>query len=1115
LGLTPQISADGAHFSFAEFAGNARKTSGSYYTPDSLVQCLLDSALDPVVEEAIKGKTGAEAEKAILALKVCDPAVGSGHFLVGAAHRLARHLARVRALAQGESEPSPLLYQHALRDVIGRCLYGVDVNPMASELCRVSLWLEALEPGKPLSFLDHHIRVGNSLLGTTPTLIAAGLPDDAFTAIEGDDKRACTALKKRNKQEREGQMDMLHLMVAEPEAEYNSIAARTRGLDDAPDDTIGDVLRKAEQFQELVVSPEYQHRQQVADAWCAAFVWIKQERAPIPPLTTDTILRLKTDSKALSSTQHSEVERLSNQTQFFHWYLAFPEVFVNGGFDSVLGNPPWERIKLQEKEWFANRSPEIADAGTANDRRARIAALKSAGDLLYLEFAQAIRAADAEAHLIRDTGRFPLSSHGDINTYSIFTELGLSLVSPMGRMGIICPSGIATDSSNETLFGFLMAKSRLISLFDFQNSEGLFPTVYWRMKFCLLTAAGAQYTERSAQFIFYATDVADIGDQSRRYELTAEDLRSLNPRTQTCPILRTSRDRSLLIKLYKSGGLVIPLRPTEEDWSLQLYRMFGTSSHSDLFLDAGAEVFRDASPTWDGQLVSVKGRFLKLYEGKMFNLYSHRFAHSVTTENVLRPGQPEIIADGLHQECLLTAKSRQWIAAGEYTQMTGDFLRNTWFVAFKKITSPLNERTVLAAVIPGLPTNDSVHLVLPKTNSSLQLMPCFLANICGFPLDYAARCKLGGNNLNFYVFDALPAIEAQTYSALAAWHRGLRVVEWITPRVLELSYTAWDLESFAQDCGWSGPPFRWDEERRFLLRCELDAAFFHLYLPAEANGDWRRARGETAEDLARIKASFPTPRDAVAYIMDTFPIVRRKDEEKYEGDYRTKRVILEIYDALQVSSRTGQPYKTRLDPPPADPRVSHAPRPLERPGVPASVRPRLVALEESRVLRRVTSSRHERYRTCIPRLDLKAAAGQFSDEQRPEFEEWVEVNTSRPLRKGMFVAQVVGRSMEPLIPDGAYCLFQFKTPQVRYGMVALFQLHNLADPESGGRFTVKRLSMSTQTAAGEMQRVATLVPENRDYTRIPVEDDDVKMVAEFLEVLGPLGEQRSPEGFED
>src|SRR5690606_34814148 len=151
LALTPQISADGARFTFAEFAGNERKTSGSYYTPDSLVQCLLDSALDPVVEEAIQGKTGAEAEQAILNLKVCDPAVGSGHFLVGAAHRLARHLARARAQAQGESEPSPLLYQHALRDVIGRGLYGADLHPLAAELCRVSLWLVALYPRKPRS----------------------------------------------------------------------------------------------------------------------------------------------------------------------------------------------------------------------------------------------------------------------------------------------------------------------------------------------------------------------------------------------------------------------------------------------------------------------------------------------------------------------------------------------------------------------------------------------------------------------------------------------------------------------------------------------------------------------------------------------------------------------------------------------------------------------------------------------------------------------------------------------------------------------------------------------------------------------------------------------------
>ncbi len=131
--------------------------------------------------------------------------------------------------------------------------------------------------------------------------------------------------------------------------------------------------------------------------------------------------------------------------------------------------------------------------------------------------------------------------------------------------------------------------------------------------------------------------------------------------------------------------------------------------------------------------------------------------------------------------------------------------------------------------------------------------------------------------------------------------------------------------------GWSGPPFRRDEERRFLLRCELDAAFCHLYLSAEESGDWRPADGETTEDLAQLKASFPTPRDAVAYIMDTFPIVRRRDEENYDGDYRTKRVILEVYEAMHESIRSGQPYQTRLDPPPADPRCCHPPREAAHP----------------------------------------------------------------------------------------------------------------------------------------------------------------------------------------
>jgi len=218
-------------------------------------------------------------------------------------------------------------------------------------------------------------------------------------------------------------------------------------------------------------------------------------------------------------------------------------------------------------------------------------------------------------------------------------------------------------------------------------------------------------------------------------------------------------------------------------------------------------------------------------------------------------------------------------------------------------------------VVSIFPFSGVGHTITLIHDISARNAALFAANASAFVFDYTCRQKVSGTDLTITVFEQLPTLPPDRY--LAHWP------EFILLRVLELTYVAWDLEPFAQDCGWSGPPFRWDEERRFLLRCELDAAFFHLYVPAEPNGDWRRAESETEEDLGRLKASFSTPRDAVAYIMDTFPIVRRKDEEKYDGDYRTKRVILEIYDAMHESVRIGQPYQTRLDPPPADLRNCH------------------------------------------------------------------------------------------------------------------------------------------------------------------------------------------------
>lgn len=331
LALTPQIDGGGERFSFAEFAGNERKTSGSYYTPDSLVQCLLDSALDPVVEEAIAGKPPGEAVAAILDLKVCDPAVGSGHFLVGAAHRLAGHLARQRALQQGESEPSPLLYQQALRDVIGRCLYGIDINPMAAELCRVSLWLDALEPGKPLSFLDHHIQVGNSLLGATPALIAAGIPEGAFAPVEGDDRKVCSALKKANKAEREALRKGDGLLDFGDRAD-SSLADQFRTIDAVEDDTPEAVARRSRTYRGIVLSDAYLNAKLVADAWCAAFFWRKDGRqiGGVKGITERLFREIESHPHRFprGNAIRDEIERLAAHHQFFHLHLAFPEVYA-------------------------------------------------------------------------------------------------------------------------------------------------------------------------------------------------------------------------------------------------------------------------------------------------------------------------------------------------------------------------------------------------------------------------------------------------------------------------------------------------------------------------------------------------------------------------------------------------------------------------------------------------------------------------------------------------------------------------------------------------------------------------------------------------------------------
>src|SRR6266699_1638099 len=446
LELHPALHIEAAKFELKTASGHERKTTGSYYTPTSLINCLLDSALDPVLDEAEKQP---DAETAILNLKVCDPACGSGHFLIAAAHRIAKRLASIRT---GVEEPAPAERRRALRDVVGRCIYGVDINPMSVELCKVSLWMEAIEPGKPLSFLEQHIQCGNSLLGATPALLANGIPDSAFEAIEGDDKKICSEYKKKNKYQREGNRTLFD-PEGQPWERLGDLAGSMMQLDEMRDDTVEDIHRKQKHYEQLVKSSGYEFGRLWADTWCAAFVWKKTGDFAYP-ITEEVFRNIERNPHNIASWMKAEIMRLREQYQFFHWHLAFPDVFRvpakdeepeneqagwSGGFDVVLGNPPWERIKIQEKEWFATRRPDIANAANAAQRRRMIAALQYEDSATYGAFMEDQRQASGESHIVRDSGRFPLCGRGDVNTYTIFAETMRLVIKPIGRVGCIVP----------------------------------------------------------------------------------------------------------------------------------------------------------------------------------------------------------------------------------------------------------------------------------------------------------------------------------------------------------------------------------------------------------------------------------------------------------------------------------------------------------------------------------------------------------------------------------------------------------------------------------------------------------------------------------------------------
>ena len=873
LELHPLVNADAASFELTAVSGSERKTTGSYYTPSSLIQVLLDSALEPVIGQALTraGSSSEDQGAAILNLKVVDPACGSGHFLVAAAHRLARWLASVRT---GEGEPAPEAMRSALRSVISNCIYGVDINPMSVELCKVSLWMEALEPGKPLSFLDAHIQCGDSLVGVSPNLDISEIPDEAFNPAFGDDKATSTSLKKRNKRERGGshpdkagqlgfRFEVTHLTSLEDLARW--LADRAAQVEAMPEDDSTQVQAKAKAFDDYHASQEYLKNRLELDLWTAAFFWSisKSDAESMLAPTQQELIQLRNGGE-LDKRLVERVKELAERLNFFHWELAFTNVFSgeNPGFDCVLGNPPWEMMQLDPQEFFATSSPEIAKASNSSAREKLIKKLEVENPELYDSYVRAIHDTEAVQKFTHASSRFPLTSYGRINLMSLFAELSTHLIAADGQYGLLLPLGIVTDSFNQFFFSDLVNRKSLVRVFGFENEAFIFPAVHHAFKFCILIVAGEQQEINAADFVFYCRNMVQLKQPERYFKLSKLDFELLNPNSGTCPIFRTLEDANLTRKIYQSAPVLQNDNLGKNPWAFKGMLMF--------MMNTGSQIFK-TQKDFQGKIPS---EYVPLYEGKMIQIFDHRAASIViNSQNVDRQAQAEETTLKQHNDPSYKVLPRYWVHTDEVEAKLSSWPYK-WLIGFKDITAATNERTTIVSVLPRVGAGNTTPLMFFDTKY-YYLASCFVANWNSLVFDYVTRQKIGGLHLTFNYINQFPVLPPSGYTRAD--------IDFIAPRVLELVYTAYELRPFAEDMGYHGEPFRWDEARRAQLRAELDAYYARLY-------------GLTRDELRYIL----DPKEVYGedFPGETFRVLKEKEIRQF-GEYRTRRLVLEAWDAQQ------------------------------------------------------------------------------------------------------------------------------------------------------------------------------------------------------------------------
>ena len=901
----------------------ARKDSGSFYTPQELVDLIIDRTLKPLIEERLSSFEQRSTElskdsrptaerrddllsldpaEAVLELKVLDPAMGSGHFLVSAVDFLSDYIADLIEYAPAVPEwledeyVSPLVGRVAsIRDdivrraresdwvideaqltdqaiirrmVLKRCIYGVDKNPLTVELAKVSLWLHSFTVGAPLSFLDHHLRCGDSLVG-----LGVKEATEELNRLGG-------------------------LFASSAIAGAEAATSGMQRIEDMSDADISEVVESASLFRE--VEDATSDVRGLLDFLCG-LRWLtagmkKRERGAFENPIVEALGRMPNDAFTLLVTGESselgpedgpdsdfsriwnDARAIANREGFLHWQVSFPGVWSRwqdasppGGFDAIIGNPPWEKIKLQEVEWLAIRRPELALVPTAAARQAGLEQLRVVGDPLVSDLDEAKERADRLSSLVRGSGQYPLLGRGDINLYSLFVERAMGLVRPEGLVGLLTQSGIYADKTAEHFFKSVSTQGRVSALFDFENRKTFFKDVHGSFKFCALIIGGMERRFDETECAFFLHDTETIGDPERCFSLTPEDFARVNPNTGTAPVFRTRRDAEITRGIYERHPVLVDRSDGKErkTWPVRYRTMFHMTNDSHLFRTAAQLETMGFYPVQDNRWKRGDELYLPLYQGRMVWQFDHR-ANSVriNPESTHNPYLSEDVTDEQHADPGFIPRPYYWVPASDVESALPE--RTDYTLGFHDIARPTDVRTAIASIVPVAGYGNTLPILVGDTAMlTPDCLAGIVANLNSLCLDFVARQKVQGTHLNLYIVEQLPVIAPGGYDREFGDTTAHEIVR---DHVLRLTYTANDMSPFARDLGYDGQPFTWDEEERRHLRARLDALYFHLY-------------GLNREDAG--------------YVMDTFPIVRRQDKSAF-GSYRTRGMVLAYMNALDA-----------------------------------------------------------------------------------------------------------------------------------------------------------------------------------------------------------------------